>query len=157
MRGMSKMTPNALRMAALGRDLTYDEIVQLLDLVDQLRRALVEVEWLGQSVSEMISPECPVCGALPVNPHGKACPVDAALTAAALPDQESRHSVRLAIAARRHPELTFRVTPDGISKIREVYRPMPDARGYVTLEDGTRRQETDAEFRAYQAERLARG
>jgi hypothetical protein len=72
-------------------------------------RVLVDLEWSTELVEEIIS--CPECGQWP--PYGgfhssisadryghKNCPLDAALTAAGLPDQVSRDRLRELIEER---------------------------------------------------------
>ena len=64
-------------------------------LIDVLVRALLVAEW--PMVAEQYGPECQGCGnGVPWTQkvHRPGCPIDAALSAAGLPDQASRDAVR---------------------------------------------------------------
>lgn len=72
-----------------------------------LARALLAVELggYGHSNCDFVGVSCPGCGAEALEtsvppPHENGCPVDAALTAAGLPDQASRDEARKEIAAK---------------------------------------------------------
>jgi hypothetical protein len=88
-------------------DLAWVQRLRLAAAAPALVRALLSVEWIDRVERNEGWIECPACkgGALftptgGLGVHTPACPVDAALTAAGLPDQASRNAARADIAAR---------------------------------------------------------
>lgn len=83
-----------------------DEQARLAAAAPELVRALVLSEWADMSAGEY-HVECPVCHLHcgcevqhTTSSHDLACPVDAALTKAGLPDQVSRETLRSVLRSR---------------------------------------------------------
>lgn len=72
-------------------------MTEIMPLVDQLKRALVHVEWNDNHGGDPCTSCCTIAADRAQPVHRPWCLVDAALTAAGLPDQESRDALRVVI------------------------------------------------------------
>jgi len=91
--GSANTGPAVMHLMVI-RDVLRDALVAG-GRVTALVRVLLSLEWQGQSLSEISSPECPACGGTPGQGHGADCYLDAALTAGGLPpDKAGRDALR---------------------------------------------------------------
>jgi len=92
------LSPTTLRESADNADTDGDHLAFMAaaELIEMQTRALLAVEWRGKDLDS--HPQCPECLMELGQPHSD-CALDAALTAAGLPDQTSRDAERQRLKA----------------------------------------------------------